>query len=412
MGACPLKQHERNFLMSIAIRLAWLPAVLAMCALMATGSQTGAQGEPSLTTLQALQDERRSMVSAFAPSIVAVARSRPNLANMGQTGMAGGRASAATGFVVDGDYVLTCMEAGPLIVGGADPFMTPGPSSKVWMMAHDGTEFEGVVIGRDVRNLLLLIRMQDGHPKLPSLTLGDSDALPMGSSCVSLGNSLDSMLIDRVVSMSYGSVSGSYRFEPIDVMTPGAEGTHGDPYKGNVLEVDVAVHDGDYGGPVLNLDGQVIGMLNSHFMAGRHLGSAVPSNQIRAVLPQLKKGIKEDELAKAELGFAAGTRADKHGIFINRVTPGGPADKAGIKADMQLVRIDNYRIPGFDYLREMLGVGRLTQKVGGSMFEPGREVTISYGLPVGTHIQLTLLDPATGRERTVDLVVGEKQEDF
>jgi serine protease Do len=283
----------------------------------------------------------------------------------------------------------------------------------VWLMAHDGTEFSGKVVGRDKRNLLVVIRMDEGHPALPSLTLGDSDAVPMGATALSLGNSLDSILVDRVVSFSYGTVSGSYRFEPIDVMRPGADDTHGDPYKGNILEVDVAIHQGDHGGPVLNLDGQVVGMMTGHYMAGRFLGCAVPSNQIRAVLPQLKKGIKEDELAGPYLGFTLKGVEDDPVITISKVRAGGPADKAGIRAGMQLVRVDNFRIPRFGLIREMLGIGEIKRIIEPTGFgQIKREENVSHGLPVGTHIQLTVRDPKTGQETTVDLVVGEREEDF
>jgi hypothetical protein len=64
----------------------------------------------------------------------------------------------------------------------------------------------------------------------------------------------------------------------------------------------------------------------------------------------------------------------------------------------------------------MLGVGYIVRErtIGGGMF--GRqqtvEVPVSYGVPVGTHIQLTLRNPEDGTETTVDLIVGEKPEDF
>jgi S1-C subfamily serine protease len=394
--------------------------VLGLCALLAVSATSTASADKSLATLRTLQQERTAMAKAYAPAVVAVARSRPELERIGATGMVGGGASASSGFVVEGDYVLTCMDSSILTdvdrprnrdLPARYKYLEAGDS--VWMMAHDGTEFGGKVVGRDKRNLLVVIRMDDGHPALPSLTLGDSDAVPMGATALSLGNSLDSVLVDRVVSFSYGTVSGSYRFEPIDVMRPGADDTHGDPYKGNILEVDVAIHQGDHGGPVLNLDGQVVGMMTGHYMAGRFLGCAVPSNQIRAVLPQLKKGIKEDELAGPDLGFTLKGVEDDPVITISKVRAGGPADKAGIRAGMQLVRVDNFRIPRFGLIREMLGIGEIKRIIEPTGFgQIKREENVSHGLPVGTHIQLTVRDPKTGQETTVDLVVGEREEDF
>lgn len=404
---------ERNYRMGRALRIACLPALLALAAILAV-SAASSQAEPGTRTLKSLQSERVSLAKSLSPSIVAIAATRPDLAAMGQTGMAGGGAMAASGFVVDGDFVMTCMEGSALIPegrrSGGDVFMKPGTS--VWMMAHDGTEFSGTVVGRDRRNLALLVKMDEGHPDLPSLKFGDSDAARMGTTTIGLGNTLDSMLIDRTVSFSYGTVSGFYRFEPLDVMNPDDATQHGDPYKGNVLEVDVAIHPGDHGGPVVNLSGEVIGMMTGHFMAGRYLGCTVPSNQLRAVMAQLKKGISEDELARGKLGFIAHTPAGDPKVYIKDVEADGPAAKAGIKVGMELVRVDNYRIPNWDRLKEMLGVAYMEVERTGAFGRGAVKIPISYGLPVGTHIQLTLRDPSTGKEITVDLVVGEKDEDF
>lgn len=393
------------------MRLLLLPAVLAGLAMAVALATPNVDAEENLQTLKTLQKERRSFASTVSPAVVAVSASEVDIARAA-TQQAGGGIMAASGFVVDGDYVVTCMESGQMMK--QRDYLNPG--DKVWMMAHDATQFSGKVVGRDKRNLLLLIKMDEGHPDLPSLKFADSDKAAMGSTACGFGNTLDSLLIDRQISMSYGVVSGFYRFEPIDVMDPENPNTGGDPYKGNVLEIDVAVHDGDHGGPVVNLDGEVIGMMCAHYMAGRHLGCAVPSNQIRAVLAQLKKGVPEDELAQGWLGFKAKKPARSRDIFISEVEEGGPAEAAGIKIGMQLVRVDNYQIPGWNRLREMLGVGYIVRErtIGGGMF--GRqqtvEVPVSYGVPVGTHIQLTLRNPEDGTETTVDLIVGEKPEDF
>lgn len=383
-----------------------LPVAFAACVAIALSAWI-APAEPAqadLKTLKQLQQERVALARKLSPSVVALAPERPDLSEPEATGLAGGSALAASGFVVDDDYVITNNESGAtndLAVGG-----------KVWLMSHDGTEFSGKVVGRDQRNLLLVVKMDEGHPKLPSLKLANSDAVPTGATAVSLGNSLDSMLVDRVVTFSYGTVCGFYRFEPIGVLD---DDEGGDPYKGNVLEIDCALHAGDHGGPVCNLDGEVIGMSIPHWMAGRHMGTCVPSNQIRAVLPQLKKGVKEEDLAQAKLGFKAKWDPAKRGIYISGVTKNGPAEKAGFKVGMQLTRVDNYLVPKFERLKEMLGIGYIVRKQTiESPFGGAREVEIpvSYGVPIGTHIQITLKDPETGREKTVDLITQEKEDDF
>jgi C-terminal processing protease CtpA/Prc len=159
-------------------------------------------------------------------------------------------------------------------------------------------------------------------------------------------------------------------------------------------------------------------MLNGHFMVGRHLGCAVPINQIRAVLPQLKRGIREDDLARGWLGFSVlSDPANTKTIEISRVDEDSPASKAGLEAGWHITRVDNYVIPSHGWLREMLGVSPLTRDIRtparGPFSPPGeRTVWVSYGMPVGTFLQLTVRNPESGDEKTVSLKVAERTEDF
>jgi len=380
---------------------------LAVVALLVAAAQAPVRAD-GVETLKKLQAERVALVKKLTPSVVAVADARPDLTNPGATGMAQGGAAAASGFVVDDDYIVTNFESAET--------NNLEPGAACWLMSHDGTEFAGKVIGKDKRNLVLVIRMDDGHPKLPSLKFANSDKVEMGATAFTFGNTLDSMLIDRQVNASYGTVSGFYRFEPLGVLNP-EEG--GDAYRGNVFEVDCAVHPGDYGGPVCNLDGEVIGMMTPHWMAGRHMGTAVTSNQLAAVLPQLKKGVKQDDLAQATLGFKAKKPKgeEESSLYVSEVTQGSPAEKAGLKVGQRLLRVDNYKIPNMSRLSEMLGTKYIEREmtVGGSgpFARPQkRMVPVSYGMPVGTHILLTIAEADGSKERTVDLIAVQKEDDF
>lgn len=375
------------------------------------GAGPGVQAQ--VETLKQLQDERVALAAFLTPSVVAVATEKPRLGRAGAVTIRS--TSAASGFVIDGEYVVSSLEDRWLqTFAGGTTSRQLKPGESVWMMAFDGTEFSGKVVGVDRRNLLLLIKMGKGHPKLPSLEFANSDKVKIGSTAVALGNTLDSIVADRVVSFSYGTVSGFYRFEPIDVLEPDNPNKSGDAYKGNVLEIDAARHQGDAGGPVVNLDGQVIGMQCAHHMSGRYLACAVPSNQLRAVLPQLKKGVAQDDLSSSRLGFKVKRPKGSKKIYLSKIEKGGPAAKAGIPEGWELVRIDNFRIPNFGRIREMLGVGYIVhERRGGSIFRPKPvKVVVSYGVPVGTHIQLTVRNPEDGTEKTFDLITEETEEDF
>lgn len=372
-----------------------------------------------VATLKQLQKERVALAKKLSPSVLAVAATRPDLAAEFDSYNHERGFKANAGFVVDDDYVITNSDYTQVMTvevenGGRKGRRELGIGDSVWLMNDKREEFTGKIVGRDQRNLVFVIKMEDDHPRLPSLKLGDSDAVEIGASCVGLGNAWDSMLYDSAVSFTYGTVSGFYRFEPIGVMQP-EDG--GDAYRGNVIETDTAILPGDFGGPVCNLDGEVIAMMTGHYMIGRYLSTSVPSNQIRAVLPLLKQGVREDDLPQAWCGFTGGKFDRTHkGVVISEVSEGGPGEKAGLKVGMILLRVDNYRIPSKARLPEMLGQGRLTRN---TRYQPSPsvrpydyEIVVSYGLPISTHILLTVLDVETGKETTVDLLTEQKEDEY
>ena len=399
-----MNNERRQIGITRKVMLAGVMVPLAGLALLFAAGFTGSSAaDAQASQLARLRSERIAVQRAITPSVVAVARSAP--AGSDQRGAG---TNATSGFVVDDDYVVSDLESLPL---RDERFEMLKIGDTAWMMSHDGTEFSGTVVGVDIRTLLVVFKMDEGHPKLPSLKFADSDKAKMGSTAFSFGNSLNSMVHGRSVTMSYGTVSGFYRFEPVDPLDPDAESSHGDPYKGNILEIDCAVHPGDHGGPVVNLDGKVIGMTCGHFMTGRYVGSAVPSNQITSVLAQLKKGIEQKDLAHATIGIKLQYKAANRAQVVTGLVSGGPAEKAGIKEGWELIRVDNFPITRQDRLKEMLGFGRIKRTVSGGMFG-SREIDVCYGLPVGTHMQLTFRDPKDGSERTVDLISTQKEEDF
>jgi S1-C subfamily serine protease len=204
-------------------------AALAVAALMVAAAQVPASADGA-ETLKKLQAERVALVKKLTPSVVAVADKRPDLSNPGATGMAQGGAAACSGFVVDDEYVVTNFES------AETNDLEPGAAC--WLMAHDGTEFAGKVVGKDKRNLMLVVKMDEGHPKLPSLKFANSDKSGDGLDGITLGQHARQPA-DRQVR----STPATARSRVSTALSPWAfsnpeEG--GDAYRGNVFEVDCA----------------------------------------------------------------------------------------------------------------------------------------------------------------------------
>ena len=198
-------------------------------------------------------------------------------------------------------------------------------ADKITVQLHDGREFKAKVIGADEMSDVALIQVE--KPKnLTALKLADSDKLRVGDFTVAIGNpfGLGQTVTSGIVSAlgrSMGSDSGTYE---------------------NYIQTDAAVNRGNSGGPLINLNGELIG-INTAILSpsGGNAGIAfaIPSNMANNLVQQILEfgevrrgmlGIKGGEL-NADLAQAFDIEAKK-GAFISEVMPGSAADKAGLKA--------------------------------------------------------------------------------
>jgi len=222
----------------------------------------------------------------------------------------------AAGFVVDpAGIILTVAHAVP----GED---------HVDVELSDGRRFPGRVIGRDTRTDLAAVRVEEAGD-LPALRLGDSDRARVGEIVLALGHPYG---LPRAASLGIVSWKGP----PPEAGLPGFD----------FLHTDALVNPGNSGGPLVNLAGEVIGV-NSLAARNGSMGIAVPSSVIGLVLPRL---VAEGHVAWGWLGLDLGKgrpedpdrdgRLQSHGIVVRGVTPGGPAEEAGLAAGDVLVTVD------------------------------------------------------------------------
>jgi peptidase Do len=217
-------------------------------------------------------------------------------------------------------------------------------ADKITVQLHDGREFKAKVIGADEMSDVALIQVE--KPKnLTALKLADSDKLRIGDFTVAIGNpfGLGQTVTSGIVSAlgrSMGSDSGTYE---------------------NYIQTDAAVNRGNSGGPLINLNGELIG-INTAILSpsGGNAGIAfaIPSNMANNLVQQILEfgevrrgmlGIKGGEL-NADLAQAFDIEAKK-GAFISEVMPGSAADKAGLKAGDVITAINGQAISSFAEMR-------------------------------------------------------------
>lgn len=217
-------------------------------------------------------------------------------------------------------------------------------ADKITVQLHDGREFKAKVIGADEMSDVALIQVE--KPKnLTALKLADSDKLRVGDFTVAIGNpfGLGQTVTSGIVSAlgrSMGSDSGTYE---------------------NYIQTDAAVNRGNSGGPLINLNGELIG-INTAILSpsGGNAGIAfaIPSNMANNLVQQILEfgevrrgmlGIKGGEL-NADLAQAFDIEAKK-GAFISEVMQGSAADKAGLKAGDVITAINGQAISSFAEMR-------------------------------------------------------------
>jgi serine protease Do len=231
--------------------------------------------------------------------------------------------SQGSGFVIGGNGVIL---TNAHVVEGA---------KKITVKLFDKREFEARIVGRDLRTDVALVKIA-ANVKLPTIELGDSDKVRVGEWVMAVGNpfGLDS-------SVSSGIVSGKGRYL-------------GEAYD-RLIQTDAPVNPGSSGGPLVNLQGQVVG-INKAILSQAGGGSvgisfATPINLIKEILPQLETtgkvrrawaGMVVQEITPA---LAETLELDKlGGALVAGIVKGGPADRGGIRVGDIITEYDGKKV--------------------------------------------------------------------
>jgi serine protease Do len=226
------------------------------------------------------------------------------------------RRGTGTGFLIDAEgHILTNHH----VVEGAE---------RLTVKLADGRTLRADLVGSDPDTDIALIRVQGTGP-FPHAMLGDSSRLRVGEWVCAIGNPL---AYEHTVTVGVVSFIGRKLF---------------DPTLDNYIQTDAAISFGNSGGPLINSRGQVIGINSAISRQASNIGFAVPINQARAVLPQLKK------LGRVERGYIGVTLRDVDrdlqsslklargdGALVQDVKAGSPAARVGLRPYDVIVSFD------------------------------------------------------------------------
>lgn len=231
------------------------------------------------------------------------------------------------------------------------------------------------VVGRDLSTDIAVVKVNPDNAKLKPLQLGNSRRMRVGDPVIAIGNPFG---FDRTVTT--GIVSALQR----QIKAPnGFTISH-------VIQTDASINPGNSGGPLLNSQGQVIGINSQIATAGNRgsvgIGFAVPINTAKRVVPQLEQhgrilhaylGVTTYQVSK-DIADAVNLPVDQ-GVLVQEAVPGGPAARAGLKAGR--IHTDEGIVLGGDILVEIDGDKiRKPEDVSAAIADnkPGDRVEIKY----------------------------------
>lgn len=273
--------------------------------------------------------------------------------------------SLGSGFVIDPTgYIVTNNH----VIADAD---------EIYANFNDGSKLKAELIGRDPKTDLALLKVTPEKP-LTAVKFGDSDKMRVGDWVMAIGNpfGLGGTLTVGVVSARNRNINSG-------------------PYD-NFLQTDAAINRGNSGGPLFNMEGEVVGIntaIISPSGGSIGIGFAVPSATAEPIIAQLKDfkevrrgwiGVRiqavTDEIAES-LGLGKA-----RGALVGGVTDNGPAAKAGLKAGDVVVRFDGKDI------KEMRDLPRVVADT-----------------PVGKEVDVVVI--RKGKEETLRLTIARMPED-
>jgi S1-C subfamily serine protease len=207
-----------------------------------------------------------------------------------------------------------------------------GDAKIVDVTFSDGNKYTARVIGADVYSDIAVLQIMQNitQPILKPLVIGNSSKLEVGDEVVTISNPFG---LDNTLTTGIISAMGR-------VLSPLAES--GGFSLPNIIQTDVPLASGSSGGPLLNMQGQVVGMDTAGISAilGGGIAFAIPSNTLERIVPAL---IKNGTYIHPYLGLKGGTitsdlpenitgipAANFKGIYVDTITKNGPADKAGV----------------------------------------------------------------------------------
>ncbi|MFH1453637.1 MAG: trypsin-like peptidase domain-containing protein [Armatimonadota bacterium] len=242
-------------------------------------------------------------------------------------------------------------------------------AQKINVTVQNGKKYEAKLIGSDVLLDLAILKIEDKN--LPFAELGDSDTAQVGEWVIAIGSpyGYENTVTVGVLSAKGRAISAEY------------EGYT------NLLQTDAAINRGNSGGPLIDINGRVIGINTAIIPYAQGIGFAIPINMVKKVKDDL---IHNKKISRPYIGIYMETMNDQYaeylkmprteGILIRDVLNSAPAAKAGLKRGDVILEIDGVKIETPAQLKEKIRGHKVGDTVSLKLWSDGKSKTIKIKL--------------------------------
>ena len=293
-----------------------------------------------------------------------------------------------SGFIISDDgYIVTNNH----VISNAEEIV-------VFLNDDDSTELKAEIIGTDERTDLALLKV-DTDEKLPFVAFGDSSKLRVGDWVIAIGNphGLGGTVTTGIVSARNRDI----RSGPYD----------------DFIQTDAPINKGNSGGPLFNIDGQVIGVntaIISQTGGSIGLGFSIPSLQVKRVIEQLREfgttkrgwlGVVIQHVSK-EIAESMNLETT-YGALVSNVYEDSPADKAGVKVGDIILKVNNIDIKNSRQLTRVIANQKVNSTAKIEVWRRGKIVSLNVTLGELEKINLAELNqeasPKKQKQRTTEI---------
>ena len=270
----------------------------------------------------------------------------------------------------------------------------------------DGSAYEATVKGFDENEDLAVVSVatkdvsDDTMDAISVAKIGSSDDLKIGEQVVAIGNALGygQSVTTGIVSAKNRKIDSSGQVESDDSSDNSSSLNKGV----NLIQTDAAINPGNSGGALLNMDGEVVG-INSSKLASTEvegMGYAIAISDVADSLENMMNAKARDKVDNhGILGIIGSTVSDEavqiygipQGVFVSKVTEGGPADDAGITKNMVITEFDGKTITSIDQLVELL-----------QYYEPKEKIDVTVAVQDGNEYKAKTLTVKLGKDDSSD----------